>query len=228
MRLALFILLFIATAILPVHALAEPACAPAQLSSITVSETTEQFEINAQYPVLCSPKATRFVRDFVTFAIAEFKSDPPVQDMRGWDVKYQYDISYALTTPKNGRFVSVGFQFYAFTGGAHGNNWPTTWTFDLADGSTVSFEDIFRPGTLQALPALVRPALMRQVGDMYVEGMLESGIKPEAHNFSSFLLTEEGVRFLFATYQVAPYVAGQQEVTLSWEALAPYLTDFFR
>lgn len=228
MRLALFVLLFITAAALPGHALAESPCAPAQLSSITINETTDQFEINAEYPVLCSPVATRFIRDFATFAIAEFKADPPVRDMRGWDVKYQYDIGYTLTAPQNRRFVSVGFQFYAFTGGAHGNNWPTTWTFDLVNGTTLSFDDIFQSGTLKALPPLVRPSLINQLEDMYVEGMLESGIKPDAHNYANFLLTEQGVRFLFATYQVAPYVAGQQEVTLSWDTLAPYLTGSFR
>lgn len=42
----------------------------------------------------------------------------------------------------------------------------------------------------------------------------------------SWGLTRKGLVFNFNVYEVAAYAAGPQEVTISWKALMPYLTDY--
>lgn len=215
-------------ALVPVCADAQEACAPAELSAITIHEVTDHFEIDVAYPVLCSAPATAFIRDFVATFMGEFKADPPEPGMHDSPIRYVCDVGYGTSVPPGGRLLSVVFNFYMYTGGAHGNNWPTTWVFDLAQGRALHQREIFRPGAYAAIRDMVREELIENLGEMYFEDMLESGLTPAPHHYARFLLTDKGIRFLFATYQVAPYVAGQQEATVGWAALAPWLTDSFR
>jgi hypothetical protein len=49
--------------------------------------------------------------------------------------------------------------------------------------------------------------------------MLDQGVQPMEDNFKRFILTGEGVAFFFAPYQVAPYAAGEQVVTIPYADL---------
>ena len=108
-----------------------------------------------------------------------------------------------------------------YTGGAHPNNWPVTWIFDMADGHVLDLDDIFisKRDALIELALIVREVLTESLGDMYLLDMLEDGTIPAARNFNDFVLNDEGVVFFFAPYQVAPYAAGQQVVTVPYDWL---------
>lgn len=42
-------------------------------------------------------------------------------------------------------------------------------------------------------------------------------------NFENFVILDEGIKFIFSQYQVAPYAAGMPEVVVGWDELKPYL-----
>ncbi|MGL1861613.1 MAG: DUF3298 and DUF4163 domain-containing protein [Pseudodesulfovibrio sp.] len=201
-------------------------CTPAVLSSITIAEETAGYSIDIVYPVLCSPKANRIIRDHVTHSLSAFKMEFPEHDLTEYRHKHQMMTDAAVWTAAQGRLASVKLQVMVFTGGAHPNNWPETWVFDMTDGHVLNLGDIFtnERDALSAIEPMVREVLMASLGEMYNSDMLNGGIKPTASNYEDFILNDEGVAFFFAPYQVAPYAAGQQVVTIPYERLTEFLT----
>lgn len=204
---------------------AAPPCSPPVLGSVTIQEQTAGFKVDAEYPVLCRTEPTRAVRDYVSAAVREFKKTDPGHDLRRFPHPYEMLTRYAVWPAQDGRYVSVKLHVMAYTGGAHPNNWPMTWVFDATDGREISLDHLFpdREAALTKVSNLCREVLSRSLGGMLVPDMLDAGLRPEAGNFSRFVLTDEGVAFFFGPYQVAPYAAGEQVVTIPYDSLGGFL-----
>jgi len=200
-------------------------CAPAMLSSILIAEETAGYDIDIEYPVLCAQRASQTIRDHVTRSLSDFKMEFPEHDLSDYPHKHQMTIDYAIWLAGRGRLASVKLQVMIYTGGAHPNHWPVTWTFDMTDGHTLDLNDIFinKQDALIKIAEIVRDTLGETLGGMRVESMLQDGTTPVAKNYADFILNEEGVVFFFAPYQVAPYASGQQVVTIPYQRLAQHL-----
>ncbi len=218
MRLSLlsFLLLIVSIA---TPAFAQSVCAPAVLSSLDIKEETAGYSIDMKYPVLCSPTPRHVIRDYVTSALGEFKADFPEHDLSDYPHKHEMLTEYAVWQAEAGRYTSVKLQVMVYTGGAHPNHWPVTWVFDMTTGAVLTLDDLFEDVdmALAAVSSMVRATLTQLLGEMVVPSMLEPGIAPSSDNYASFILNEEGIAFFFPPYQVAPYAAGQQVVTIPWE-----------
>ncbi|MEZ7196836.1 DUF3298 and DUF4163 domain-containing protein [Pseudodesulfovibrio karagichevae] len=200
---------------------AAPPCDPPVLGAVTITERTAGFKVDAEYPVLCRAEPTRAVRDYVSATIHEFKKTDPDHDLRRFPHPYELITRYAVWPAPGGRFVSVKLHVMAYTGGAHPNNWPMTWVFDMQDGREITLDRLFpdRKAALARVSGLCREVLSQSLGGMLVPDMLDAGLTPTADNFSRFILTNEGVAFFFGPYQVAPYAAGEQVVTIPYDNL---------
>jgi hypothetical protein len=200
---------------------AAPPCSPPVLGAVTIKERTTGFKVDAEYPVLCRTEPTRAVRDYVSDTLREFKKTDPDHDLRHFPHPYELITRYAVWSAQDGRYVSVKLHVMAYTGGAHPNNWPMTWVFDMEDGVEVTLDRLLpdRRAALANVSAMCREVLSASLGDMLVPDMLDAGLTPTADNFSRFVLTSEGVAFFFGPYQVAPYAAGEQVVTIPYGRL---------
>lgn len=208
---------------------AEKPCSPLVLTDITIREETNGYSIDATYPVLCHPYANVIIRNWVTDTVFSLKKLEPGHDLSDFPHKYTLNIDYAVW-PAGARLASVKLDVTTYTGGAHGNHWPMTWVFDRATGNPLDLGDLFGdPETaLPHISNLVRPVLQNALGDMYVPDMLDAGIDPMERNFNRFILTKEGVAFFFAPYQVGPFAAGEQAVTLPYDVIDDLLTPEIR
>lgn len=200
---------------------AAPPCAPPVLGAVTIEERTPGFKVDAEYPVLCRAEPTRALRDYVSGAVREFKMTDPDHDLRRFPHPYELITRYAVWPAQDNRFVSVKLHVMAYTGGAHPNNWPMTWVFDMQGGGEITLDRLFpdREAALAKVSGLCREVLSRSLGGMLVPDMLDAGLTPTADNFNRFILTSEGVAFFFGPYQVAPYAAGEQVVTIPYDHL---------
>ncbi|BCS87907.1 DUF3298 and DUF4163 domain-containing protein [Pseudodesulfovibrio sediminis] len=194
-------------------------CTPLVLSSVTIREETLGFTVDAEYPVLCVPEANRTIRDWVGFCLFDFKKLDPEHDLSDFPHKYSLHMHYAVWPSQGHRFVSVKLSVAVYTGGAHSNHWPKTWVFDRENGHVIELGDVFTDleSGLNTVSRLVRPPLVSALGDMYLEDMLQPGIEPMEDNFRNFIFTEDGMTFFFMPYQVAPFAAGEQIVTIPYE-----------
>ena len=64
--------------------------------------------------------------------------------------------------------------------------------------------------TLEQVSAAATSQLKAKLGD----AMFEEGANTNPENFSSFIISNDKVTFIFQPYQVAAYAAGPQEISV--------------
>ena len=117
--------------------------------------------------------------------------------------------------------MSITFEIWNYTGGAHGNLDIMTLNYSLITGQRLGLVDLFEtPETaLNLMSAWSRQELARRFGAGRPAQMLKDGTEPLVENFSSLTLTPEGICINFQPYQVAPWAAGVQKVNMPLEEL---------
>jgi hypothetical protein len=196
-----------------------------------------KYEIKADYPQLTgsgSPNYEKFnqvVRGLITGKVNEFKKDMEPEDGEDAtadtlpeDMGSSLDIGYTLSLAQDD-LISLDFGVGSYyRGAAHPNSYSETVNFDLKNGKSLKLADLFNPGSkyLQTISAYAIQDLKKQ--SQKVEGMLDDdwiqrGAGPEAKNFESWTIAKKGLRINFDAYQVGPYAAGPQQVTIPYAAL---------
>ena len=214
----------------------------ARVTPKTFSETNKPklFEITAEYPELSgvSPAITaKFNQTAKTLAMTEvekFRKDflaQTAEDLKffkesglGNTVEISYNITYA-----DNEIISVWFGNYFYTGGAHPNSYSFTLNFDLKNGKELKLADLFKPESnyLKILSDYSIKKLKEHFGEDADSEWIESGAGAEEENYDSWNITRKGITVNFDSYQVAPYVAGPQEVTIPYQVLQGILRNDF-
>ncbi|MDR1659138.1 MAG: DUF3298 and DUF4163 domain-containing protein [Desulfovibrio sp.] len=131
--------------------------------------------------------------------------------------------SYTVTRPSPAA-VSLTFELWTYTGGAHGNLDIITLNYSLLTGQRLELVDLFNDPdeALRLMSAWSFQVLSRRLpfSRAWTLQMLKDGTIPDAQNFSSLTLTAEGIVIQFQPYQVAPWAAGAQAVEMPFEKLA--------
>lgn len=109
-----------------------------------------------------------------------------------------------------------------YAGAAHPGHYALTLVWDAERGRALTLAELFRPGTawLETLAGETVPALEAELGEMADPGWIAEGAGPDPANYTRWALVEDGLLVLFDPYQVAPYAAGPQGVTVPRAALA--------
>ena len=214
----------------PSSAMAGPPCTPLVLTAITIREETTGFSVDAEYPVLCQGQANWTIRDFVSNTVFDLKKLDPGHDLTEFPHKYELHTRYAVWPSPGNRYASVKLDVAVYSGGAHANHWPMTWVFDLTDGHSLTLDELFTDtdAALADLAGVCRGVLPGPLGGMYVPEMVEAGTEPFFENYARFVLTSDGLALFFPPYQVAPFAAGEQVVTIPYAHLDALLRPEFR
>lgn len=109
---------------------------------------------------------------------------------------------------------------FAYEGGAHGVNYYTAANFDVQTGAEIQLDDIIKD--MEGLPVVLDTELMEKYGEdgMFFitppKEMLKDYVTPGGENQPEFTWTlgYDGVTFYFSNYELAPYAAGTQVVTV--------------
>ena len=125
-----------------------------------------------------------------------------------WELYVSYDIAAQTDS-----LISVIFYDYEFTGGAHGNTGLRSMTFDLKSERELTLADLFSGGTVpyDTIASYAAKTLEDRLG---ADATFPQGYTPDPANFQFWTLAPDGITFYFAQYQVAPYAAGIQKVTI--------------
>jgi uncharacterized protein YecT (DUF1311 family) len=128
---------------------------------------------------------------------------------------WSLDVDYEIARNDAAMFVVV-FIHDSYTGGAHPNAYTRTFNFMMPDGIEVELPDLFTPSGVAlisdlAVAQLRQRLLAQQMSDA---DWIRRGAGPNGRNFRSFVLKPDSLTLHFDTYQVAPYAAGPQEVTI--------------
>lgn len=123
---------------------------------------------------------------------------------------YEIDLVYTVTYNEN-CIVSLYYDEYQFTGGAHGNTIRTSQTWDLNTGNMLDLCYFFpnNPNYIVYILQNINTQMKEQIDsgqnyyfDNYCELVLET-FKQE-----NYYLTNEGIVIYFQQYDIAPYSSG--------------------
>lgn len=179
----------------------------ASISLARINDSSNTYEIDAQYPQFGIPAIDAKIRASVDTEIQRLKSAPANPSPNNIKNEFQSVFEGAYVSDA---LISVRMIYSEYTGGAHPNYVIATLNYDPATGRELSLTDALTLTglSLEQLAERASQELRAKLGEaMFVEG---ATAKPE--NYAAFLVTENQVTFIFQPYQVAAYAAGAQEV----------------
>jgi hypothetical protein len=177
----------------------------------------------AQYPFV-EQTVDSFLTDIRSQYIGNFASTgADVYSPGPWGLYIDYEI--VQFSPD---VLSLKFTISDYTGGAHGNLYFQTYTFDLAQNRVLALSDLFQPGTdiLGTLEPIVQQDLAAQLGEYADTQMIQAGTS-SLDGYASFAVTPDTLVFYFAPYDVAAYAAGPQTVEIPLAQISGILAPPF-
>ncbi len=132
---------------------------------------------------------------------------------------YEAQMLYRITYNESCT-VSLTFDDYQYTGGAHGSTYRTSDTWNLSKGTRMTLSDFFPEGT--DYEAYIYKKIDAQVAEMIAAGDDIFFGEPEKlvrDNFDAeqFYLTREGIVIYYQLYSIAPYASGIVEFMIPFE-----------
>lgn len=190
----------------------------------TANENLKDGTISIKYPVTKSAVLNQAISDFITTQETDFKNNiSGLSDISS--ATGSLDISYKSYV--SDRIVSLNFDINSDTGGAHGNLNTITFNYDKVLDKMLAIKDIFvaQSNYLAQLSSLAKPLIKSKLAQSQFqdEAWLEEGAGAKEENYQRFVFTKDGLTFFFDPYQVAPYAAGSQEITLPYQTLVSLL-----
>ena len=133
---------------------------------------------------------------------------------------YSFAVSSSIAQ-SNENYVSIVIREEGFIGGAHGFHRVFSYNYDVKNKKEIAITDMT---TLDNASAQSRKVLAKKLAedagvpklDHDSIATMEDGTNPkDPENFSVFTFTPTDITFYFGEYHVAPYVYGEQDVTIA-------------
>src|SRR3989344_8682387 len=180
-----------------------------EVTTARVQEDSATYTIDVSYPQFGIPAIDAQIKKTIDDTVAEFKTSSPNPSDPAMP-KYSFDGSFdsVYVGPD---VVSVKLILSQYTGGAHPLTLISGLNYDRATGEQLLQSDAFAMlgMTIGEISAAATAELKAKLGDT----MFEEGADTNPENFSSFVISEDSITFIFQQYQVAAYAAGPQEVS---------------
>lgn len=137
-----------------------------------------------------------------------------------------YDISTsAAISEVNTKYVTYQVENYSYTGGAHPNTVSSPFTYDLAAGQVLTFDNTFLPGYESKLLEIIKNTLAAQLGVSGPNKLAEAGIFTDQMFLSHDIFVNNGqLVFHYNPYDIAPYALGEINVSIPPYQLRDMLT----
>ena len=142
-----------------------------------------------------------------------------------WYGSYACDMTCSVYQTE--QLVSISGLYYTYTGGAHPNTSWLSWNFDLTEGTFIGPELLADGAELQSA---VAAEILRQARTPGEGGCAPADEYWEDHealiaDWPNYAVSfdGEGMTVVFSPYELAPYAAGPQEFSLSYDWLRPHL-----
>ncbi|MCC5792208.1 MAG: DUF3298 domain-containing protein [Legionellaceae bacterium] len=193
------------------------------VQTITEQKQTAAAEIDLQYPQgfpyeqIDKAVLRRVQMNQQSFA-KQLKNDQHLTDdipgKSGLWLRYQIPF-------QQGGWLSIRLNFSLFNrGAAHPNHWVEVLNFHKEE--SLSLADLLaQEKDLEKLAAYCQQALLKK--DWADEKWIKEGTAATVDNYQNWVFSADGIRVIFDTYQVAPYVFGPQELSLPFHLVQPLL-----
>lgn len=134
-------------------------------------------------------------------------------------IPYEAEMVFTITYNR-ACAISLYFDNYQYTGGAHGITTRTSDTWNLNRGTRMRLSDFFPEGDDYEAYVLMRideqiAAKIEAGEDIFFEDPMK--LAREYFDEQSFYLTTDGIVIYYQLYTIAPYVSGIVEFLIPWE-----------
>ena len=148
-----------------------------------------------------------------------------ISDFSGFFYNFFYGITADVESGLNG-YINYTVTQEVYEGGAHPNSYKSTIIFNPIDGNTVTLDDILKPGYKEALTALLTTKLLEEYNAKTIKEAQEIGLFINETGVpipSNYTFDNNGIVFIYNTYEIAPYVFGAIHLTLTYDELKDLL-----
>lgn len=195
------------------------------------------IENGAQVPkIIADDLATVISRDLCDFeqSYNDTAFSPEDQKMLGFigsdtdTARYSYTLATKQIPVAPWKVINYFSNQYMFTGGAHGMGNLHNIIYDTQEHTAVTGSDIFDQTKIDQIRDLVTKKLQEVLGDMADDMMIQDGVRDPASLFGVVMPTDTGLIVKFQSYAVAPYAAGQPEVSFTFDELDSLLNPTWK
>jgi hypothetical protein len=132
-----------------------------------------------------------------------------------WEKKLKMGVIY-----NENNILSLWFEKYGYTGGAHGIMIRDYEVLDMAGNQHLKLNDIFTQGYQLELEILLDKKLRRLNGILHNENLRDAGFLVDNVEVSdNFYINNDGIGFYYNVYQIAPFAAGPTELFIPFAEL---------
>ncbi|MFV9549677.1 DUF3298 and DUF4163 domain-containing protein [Algibacter sp. PT7-4] len=139
-----------------------------------------------------------------------FKNDFP-EAVLPWEAQVDGEIMH-----QSSNIISIAITSYINTGGAHGNLNITFLNFNAETGKKIENNQLFN--NIEGLKKIIKP--------YFVEATKNKNLLIDNAEFKlpeNIGYNENGIVFLYNTYEIAPYTTGIIEFVIPYKDINPYL-----
>ena len=142
-----------------------------------------------------------------------------------------YEITDKLYVRRADRqVVSCMTMNYSFEGGAHGYYAFGGLNWDAATGKTISLDDVIADRDL--LGQRIKEELTERYPDVpffdFMDETIDNSVQEKEEHTLNWVLEPHGITFFFNPYDIGPYMAGAQIITLLYDNEDDLFTDSYR
>ncbi len=190
----------------------------------TISDSNQYYDIEIEYPVTSDAAINNTFATFAEDQVKQFKDDTAwVTDPSiGSAAEGTLSLSVSYVELQSSMADSYVFTIATYTGGAHGLQVTKVFTF-TDKGTPITLENLFidQKKGLEVVAAFVQKELTKK--NISDADWIKDGAAATPENYQNFVVSDEGVTFMFDPYQVAPYAAGIQKILVPHSVLKPVI-----
>lgn len=152
----------------------------------------------------------------------EIKKSFPNEPMP-WDAKVNITQSVF-----NDKVVNFVFDYYTFTGGAHGNPGVISVFYNLETGKELTHKDLFM--NYEGFKKMVKEAFYAQNHLKETTSLNAQGYMFEGNTFAlpdNIIIRPHEVIVRYNHYEIASYADGPTEIKFTYEQVKPYLNELY-
>ncbi|MCL4530966.1 MAG: RsiV family protein [Chloroflexi bacterium] len=197
------------------------------LTSVPSQESGQptSYQITIQTPTLTGsddPRVKKFNDEtaaIISNAVNDFKTRLNNLAPAPISASSYFDMKYELVSPP-GNIFSIKFQTEGYVSGmAHPYHLIYSFNYDLEQGKDIAFSNLFLPNTDYLSTISQYCVAQLKTRDIGFSDIFAQGADPTPDNYKNWNIASDGLMITFDEYQVAPYVAGPQVVTIPYSAL---------
>lgn len=199
---------------------------PGVINRKLVKGGNDQPSVEMYYPFFDNPAVDESVKAFVDKLAKEYEKEiqdavEPGEERPSSYGMWEMTGFYTLEKPCPD-IVSITFNIYSYSGGAHGNLVINCLNYNLKSGKQLDFADLFKDPekALLIMSEYSAKKLKTDLGEDADDEMIQSGTTADINNFSNLSLVPQGLFIEFQPYQVGPWSIGAQRIEMTLETLA--------